>query len=173
MIPEGRDMQRNGRELKFIAGFILFFLIGQAGNYFLRRYAGDMVIHSLNAVPASVIINLLTPDEKTVARDIRICGPNVSMMIKRGCEGSEGMVLVLAAVLAFPAGIRKKLTAVLIGIIIVYVANLSRIVALFYSLRYIPDLFQIMHVYAGQVYIIVVSLMYFLVWATRVMRHEE
>ena len=128
MIPEGRDMQRNGRELKFIAGFILFFLIGQAGNYFLRRYAGDMVIHSLNAVPASVIINLLTPDEKTVARDIRICGPNVSMMIKRGCEGSEGMVLVLAAVLAFPAGIRKKLTAVLIGIIIVYVANLSRIV---------------------------------------------
>ena len=166
-------MSRNGRELKFVAGFILFFLIGQAGNYFLRRYAGDMVIHSLNAVPASFIINILTPHEKTFVRNISICGRNVSMTIMRGCEGTEGMVLVLAAVLAFPAGVKQKLPAVVLGILIVYLANLSRIVLLFYSLRYAPDLFQTMHIYVGQVYIIAVGLMYFLVWATRILQYEK
>ena len=84
--------------------------------------------------------------------------------VRRGCEGIEGMLLLIAAMMAFPAGLRAKLAGMIGGILFVYVFNLARIAGLYYVVKYKPILFDMMHIYVGQIIIIFIALVFFIFW---------
>ena len=89
------------------------------------------------------------------------------MEIAKGCEGIEGILIIIAAVCAFPAGVREKAFGLLAGVLLIYALNLTRIVGLWFTLRHKPALFEIMHIYVGQTYIIFFGFIFFVWWAVR------
>lgn len=81
-----------------------------------------------------------------------------------GCEGSEPIVLYIAAVSAFPALLKPKLIGGFAGVTLLYFLNLLRIVFLYYiglSDKFDFDLF---HVIIFPVIFIIISLVVFVGW---------
>jgi len=76
----------------------------------------------------------------------------------------EGIIILVAAILAFPAGIRSKIFGLLGGVFVLYILNLFRIAGLYYILRYKPVWFDLMHIYVGQTIIIFMAFIYFIAW---------
>lgn len=133
-------------------------------HYIVRPYINSFVVYTLTAGGSSKLINILTPEEKTFSKDAYIASGNFQLKIARGCEGIEGVIIIFAAILAFPAGIRSKIFGLTGGILILYGLNLFRIAGLYYTLKYKPIWFDLMHVYVGQTIIIFMAFIYFIAW---------
>jgi exosortase family protein XrtM len=162
-------LQSNSREIRFFLGFVVLFVMLQSAHYFTRSYTAPFLVDTMTTRAGSALINIITPGEKTVVRDGAIIG-GATVEIMRGCEGIEGMLLLIAAVLAFPARIRLKFYGIAGGILFIYAFNLARIAGLYYTIRYKPALFDMMHIYVGQTVIIIVSLIFFIFWLSRIER---
>jgi len=162
-----RLYRENVREIRFFFGFIVLFILLQTLQYFTLSYTSPFLVDTMTIKASSALINMITPLEKTVVQGGIITG-EATVAIMRGCEGVEGMLLLLAAICAFPAGILSKIYGIVSGILIIYIFNLSRIVGLYYINRYRPDLFDMMHIYVGQTVIIIISLIFFIFWVSRI-----
>ena len=152
------------REIRFFLLFLLFFFLGQAAHYSVRDYTTPLLVYKLNAQVSSKIINIITPSEKTFVRENVIGSRDFTIRIAEGCEGIEGILLLAAAIFAFPMGFMKKVYGVLAGCLMIYASNLLRIIALYYTLKYKPDMFDTMHIFIGQTFIILVGLAFFIIW---------
>ncbi len=157
-------IQSNAREIKFFLGFIFLFVLLQSAYYLVRSYATPILVDLITTKTSSKLINLITPHEQTAVRDGAITDGVYSVDIRRGCEGIEGMLLLIAAICAYPAGIRLKITGIIGGILVLYGFNIARIVGLYYIVKHRPDLFDMMHIYVGQTVIIIIALFYFIAW---------
>ena len=87
-----------------------------------------------------------------------------AVSIEAGCNGVEAMLVLLAAMLAFPASWRLKLTGIVLGVLAVQVLNLVRIVSLFYPGQWNAAAFKWAHLYLWQVLIMLDVLVVWLVW---------
>lgn len=164
-----RLYRSNSREIRFFLGFIVLFVTLQSVHYLTRSYTSPFLVDTMTTRAGSALINILTPGEKTVVRDSAIIG-GATVEIMRGCEGIEGMLLLIAAVLAFPTQVRLKVYGIAGGILFIYAFNLARIAGLYYTIRYKPALFDMMHIYVGQTVIIIFSLIFFIFWLSRIER---
>ena len=160
-------------EIRFVLYFILFFLVLQIANYSIRSYTSPLLVHTLTAGVSSRIINFITPSEKSFARGASIGSGTFSIAIAQGCEGIDGILLVTAALCAFNMGIRRKIGGILVGLLVMYMANLARTIGLYYTLKYRPNMFDLAHVYIGQTFIILVGILFFMAWITQFARSDE
>ena len=163
----------NEKEIKFVILFIVFFVSGQALHYLIYPFTDPLLVHELNAKASSMIINMITPGEESVVEGSLILSENFRVRVIEGCTGTEGMLLLVAAIWAFRMGIRKKILGSLVGCFIIYLANLIRIVALYYCLKYQPKVFEIVHIYIGQILLIFIALLFFILWAGRFGETDE
>ena len=161
------------REIKFFLLFIVFFFACNTTYYVFRDRVKPLVVDTLHVAVGSKIINILTPEEKTYVEKDTIRSSVVTLTIERGCEGVEGFLLIAAAICAFYAGIRQKIIGIILGFIIMYSANLTRIIGIYYTLKYKPALFDVMHVYVGQTYVIFIGLIFFIVWTVTLTQPHE
>lgn len=152
------------KEIRFFIFFILLFFAFQTLHYFARPYIAPFVVHTLTTSGSAKLINILMPQEKIQPRNEYLVSGGFKLKIARGCEGIEGVIILLAAILAFPAGIKSKLFGIIGGTLVLYILNLFRIAGLYYTLRYKPALFDMMHVYVGQTVIIFIAFLYFVAW---------
>jgi exosortase family protein XrtM len=159
-----RFYQANQRELNFVIFFILFFVCGQGIYYVSKTYLAPVVVHKLNADVSSRLINWIHPAERTTVHKNEIRSIGLRMVIEEGCEGTEGIILVTAALMAFEMPVIIKITGIALGILLLYMSNLVRIVALYYSLRYRPEFFDFLHMYIGQSFYIFVGAVFFIFW---------
>lgn len=114
----------------------------------------------VNAHVASTILNLM--GQRTRVSDFQVSSGQFGVDIRRGCDAVEPTALYLAALLAFPAPLRRKLPGILAGVIVLALVNLVRIVSLFLVGLYWPQLFDIMH---GEVWQAVFILLSVILWA--------
>src|SRR5690606_8573739 len=84
--------------------------------------------------------------------------------IERGCNGVEAVIILISAILAFPAPWKHKLIGLGLGFIAIQVLNLVRIVSLFYLGMWSPIWFKWFHEYLWQALIVLDALIVFLVW---------
>lgn len=84
--------------------------------------------------------------------------------IQAGCNGIEAMIVLLAAIVAFPASWKHRLLGLAIGIVAIQALNLVRIVSLFYLGQWSPAAFEWAHLYVWQVLIMLDALVVFLLW---------
>ena len=152
------------RELRFLLLFVLFFFLGQGIHYATRSYTAPFLVNFLNAGVSSKIINAVTPWEKTSLDGNVIVSGTFRLNVAQGCEGIEGILLIASAILAFAMGLREKILGILAGFLVIYGANILRIISLYYVLKYRPGLFDFMHIFVGQTFIIVIGLLFFLFW---------
>ncbi|HEY8239885.1 MAG TPA: hypothetical protein VIH35_00480, partial [Kiritimatiellia bacterium] len=80
-----------------------------------RTWTGDFLTHTLSAKPAAFIINAVDSRARAVAVDARIASPRGGINIRRGCEGTEVAIILFAALVAYPARLRRRAAGVFIG----------------------------------------------------------
>jgi exosortase family protein XrtM len=166
--PDGHGFFRKNRPmLLFFASFAAIFLALMTIHFFTRFHTAYFLITVLNADPSAHIINGLTPAEQAVVEGQVIRSGSFALTIARGCDGMDGILLVTAALLAFPMPWRRKLLGVGLGILLLYVANLIRIVSLYYIARYRPDWFDAAHIGVWQTLTIFIGVIYFAWWVGR------
>ena len=117
----------------------------------------------LNAKASVVVMNIF--GEGASARKTTISSPRYSINIAHGCDAIEPTGLFIAAVLAFPAGIRSKFPGLLLGTGVLLTLNLVRIISLFYTGVYWPRAFEVMHEDVWQPAFVLLSLLFWITWA--------
>ncbi|MET0067234.1 MAG: exosortase H [Candidatus Thiodiazotropha sp.] len=98
-------------------------------------------------------------------------GSGFAVSIEAGCNGVEASLVLIAAMLAFPAGWGARLAGIGIGFLAIQAMNLLRIISLFYLGQWSQLLFEWAHLYLWQSLIILDVLVVFLIWLRYLPRH--
>jgi len=121
--------------------FLLLWLLLQCGWQAARGTAVERwVIDGMTVETSVALINLLTPH---VAAQASATGGGIT--IRSGCEGTELLFPVLAALWAWRLGARTRLFGTIAAVMLVFSLNQLRLLALFYSYRDDPLLFGRLH----------------------------
>lgn len=144
--------------------FVVFCVLHFAYQFAAGTVVEKMIIDVATVRPSAFFINFLNPGEHVFAYGHRLISPHVRLSVLNGCEGTESLFLIIAAILAFKAPWRDKLVGLLLGVIVIYLANQVRIVALYFALRHDRELFSALHGYIAPVLIIAVGCLFYLLW---------
>lgn len=87
-----------------------------------------------------------------------------SVRIIDECLGIDLMLLLVAFIVAYPAPNRYRLAALIFGIPTVFAANIVRIIAVFLIACRNRGLFEVAHVYFGQIFMILVLCSFAAAW---------
>lgn len=87
-----------------------------------------------------------------------------AVSIEAGCNGVEAGIVLVAAMLAFPASWRERAVGIAIGLLTVQALNLVRIISLFYLGQWNKTFFEWAHLYVWQALIMLDVLLVFLIW---------
>ena len=117
---------------------------------------------NLNAELSSILLNLF--GQHTTVFEDTISSGQFSIGVKKGCDAIEPMALYVAGIVAFPALLKKKVTGLVVGLLIIFFLNILRIVALFLTGIYMPSLFDVMHVEVWQMIFILVAIAIWFLW---------
>lgn len=161
----GKEAGRKVGVVRFLITYLLmmgafFFLIGYKPIQQILDINGvytDMIIFFTEKV--LVLVGIIATHQGTI-----IHLPGISLDIKFGCNGLEAVMIFSVAVVAFPAGWRKKLAGILVGFLIIQVLNIFRIAVLAYTGVKHPKIFDLIHIYVAQGVMIVVALGVFLLY---------
>ena len=123
-------------------------------------------IDNMTVLPSAGLIAWLTPNEGVVAQNHRLLSPHVRLSVLNGCEGTEVILLLTAALLALRLGWRRKLLGIIIGGLLVYTANQLRIVTLYYCLRFDRSLFDALHGTVAPLAVIFIAALFFIYWTS-------
>lgn len=116
------------------------------------------VINEATVGTAVAIINAWTPDVQARAAGPRIKAPGGGINILNGCEGTEVLFLLVAALLAYPMSWRWRAIGMVSGTALVFTLNQVRLLALFYTYRSDRALFDELHGLVMPLLLIVVTL---------------
>lgn len=162
------------KEIRFLLLFVgLLALLNFVYFLFGGTRVEEFMLTQLTAKPTYTIINLLTPSEELLLNGVKLTSPHVDFEIVRGCEGMEGMLLMISAMCAFSLAWKEKLKGILLGLVFIYVFNILRIVGLYYLMRYHSEVFYFAHLFVGQSITIVIVSVFFVLWISRSMKRNE
>lgn len=150
--------------IKVSAIYIIWYLIY---DYYLLPDGQLDTFLSLSGVNlAGGILNIFGWDIYSEARVLAITGTN-GVEIQNGCNGLELIGLYMGFIIAFPGGpIQKRLIFLAGGILLLFVANVFRIMIFALSIYYVPTFWEQVHTYSSYFifYPIVLTLWY--IWTT-------
>jgi len=155
--------------------FLVVFVVLLAGSFSVLslHWVNDHVVEPFTAGVAwmsGIVLDLLGQDVVRTGTVIR--GSRFAVNIENGCNGVETMLIFLAAVVAFPATWRWRLAGLGLGVVAIQVVNLIRVVALFLTGVYLPDLFDTSHTVIWQTLVILSGVALWIVWANRSTAHS-
>lgn len=90
--------------------------------------------------------------------------------IEAGCNGVEAFIVLIAAMVAFPASVRLKLIGLAIGFVAIQSLNVVRVISLYYLSGWSPSLFEFAHLYLWQALIMIDVLIVWLLWMRHVLK---
>ena len=93
------------------------------------------------------------------------------MEIRDGCNGINVVIVLWAAIMAYPARLTWKLIGLAGGLAAIQILNLVRIISLFYLGEHWRPLFEFAHLYLWESLIIVDALAVFGLWSKRAVRN--
>jgi len=151
-----------GFAVKFLVCFAVLFGAFEAsrGSAFERFVVVDLIL-----VPTTALINVFTPEQHATLAGRVISGAGSSLNVTRGCEGIEMFLLLVAAILAFPAGWKRRVRGLLFGCILAYVLSVMRLMALHYILHYSPRAWEALHGLVLPLGPIILMALFFMQWS--------
>jgi len=93
-----------------------------------------------------------------------------AVTILAGCNGLEAMIVLFAAIAAYPAPWKHRAAGIVVGTLAIQALNLVRIVSLFYLGQWSPAAFEWAHLYGWQVLIMLDVLIVWLLWLRTIPR---
>jgi len=127
----------------------------------------ENVILPFTAGIAWVSVNLIELFDSGVVsagKVIRDLETGFAVSIEPGCNGVEALIILFAAIFAFPAPFKHKLIGFAIGFAAIQGLNLVRIISLFYLGQWNMTWFNWFHLYLWQALIILDALVVWLIW---------
>ena len=149
--------------------FFVLFTVLLVGLFTLEilQPAEKYVILPFTSLIADVsvgIIHLFDDNVTSASNVIRDNATGFGIRIERGCNGVEALIILFAAIFAFPAPLKNKLIGFAIGFVAIQALNLVRIISLFYLGQWNQVAFEWFHLYLWQALIILDALVVWLVW---------
>ncbi|HET6604252.1 MAG TPA: exosortase H [Xanthomonadaceae bacterium] len=149
--------------------FFALFLVLLIGLFSLRitNFVREWVTVPFTGLLADVsgfLIKLFDSGVATEGVIIRSIENGFAVAIAPGCDGIEAVIILVAAIAAFPAPIKHKLTGIGIGFLAIQALNLVRIISLFYLGQWNKTAFDWFHLYLWQALIVLDALAVWLIW---------
>jgi exosortase H (IPTLxxWG-CTERM-specific) len=149
--------------------FVVWFVVLLAGSFafYLLPWGQDYVstpITSAVAAVSVVVMKLFDPNVISYGIQIHDKVSNHGIEVVAGCNGMEAVIILFAAVFAFPATIRQKIAGFVAGFLAIHALNIVRIVSLYYIAKYSHTWFEWFHLYVWQMLIILDALVVWLLW---------
>lgn len=142
--------------------FIAIFVLLQWGWSAARgSWVERLVVHQVTVIPAAALVRLLTPEIPAQAVAASIKAPGGGLNILNGCEGTEVMFLLAAALAAVSLPWQHRVLAMLLGTGLIFVLNQGRILTLFYTFRADRSLFDALHTAVLPVLLVAATAAYF------------
>jgi exosortase family protein XrtM len=150
--------------LKFVFAFVILMGCFEAsrGSAFER-----FTVETLILKPTAALIDSVTPQEQVRLVGRTLVSPDgADLRVTRGCEGIEMFLLLIAAILAFPASWQRRARGLLLGSMLAYALSIARLMTLHYVLRYHRPMWDALHGLILPLGPIVLLSLYFLRWSS-------
>lgn len=87
-----------------------------------------------------------------------------SVSIDQSCSGIDESLVLITAILAYPANYKNKILGVIACFIIIQLLNVTRIITLFYLGQFSEELFDIGHSYIWRIVVLLGIFFLFYIW---------
>ncbi len=118
------------------------------------------------------IVGLFDAHAVAYGKILQSTSTNFAISIERGCNGVEAVIILVSAMLAFPAPWKHRLIGIGLGFLAIQILNLVRIISLFYLGQWNRQWFEWFHLYLWQALIVLDALIAFLVWLRYLPRRD-
>ncbi len=154
--------------LRFALIFLSSFAILIGGFEATRGTAFErFLVETLILEPTTGLINTITPHEHVqLAGRVLVSPDGSSLRVTRGCEGIEIFLMLIAAIVAYPASLKSRAQGLLWGSLLAYVLSITRLMLLHYILRYSPTLWEALHGFVLPLGPVVLMALFFLRWSS-------
>lgn len=167
----------------FLIKFLLFYVVFTfVYNYYLNQFESKknevdgitkLVSEHTNSLliffghKAEIFQNETEPSIKLIYN-----GKFVSRIIE-GCNGVSVMILFAAFVFAFSVKLKRTIIYILLGCLIIYVLNISRIAMIAYALYYYPKYNELLHGTIFPLFIYGVVFLLWVLWVTKLSGYDK
>ena len=157
--------------VRFFLGFLILqaLLFGMELTPWAQRWFVVPWTDTLAAVSAG-LVEVFDPGVVADGKLLQSGSTGFAVSIEAGCNGVEATIVLVAAILAFPAPWKRKLLGLSIGIAAVQGLNIIRVISLFYLGQWSLDAFDFAHQYLWQALIMLDVLIVWLLWVRTVPR---
>ena len=151
--------------IRFFVVFLvlLAFLFGLELTPWAQRWFVEPWTTTLAQISTS-LVTLFDSGVTATGKVIASTSNGFAVSIEAGCNGVEATIVLLAAMLAFPAPWKHKLVGLAAGVVAVQGLNVVRVISLFYLGQWNRDVFEWAHLYVWQALIMLDVLIVWLVW---------
>ena len=156
----------NRRSILFLVKFVLVMLALYAvvAIHPVNDHAIEPFTAALTWCASRVV--LLIGESATLSGTV-IRTPAFAMDVRNGCNGIEALILLVAGMLAYPAGAGARILGIAGGFLIVELVNVFRIAMLVWIGVHHRASFDFFHVAVWQTLIILISVALFVFWSRR------
>lgn len=149
--------------------FFLIFMTLLIALFALRisAFGEEYITGPFTGLLASIsvwVVTLFDSDVISYGKIIASSTNGFAVEIAPGCDGIEAVIILIAALVAFPSPWKHKFYGVLIGFLCIQALNLVRIISLFYMGQWSQVAFDWFHLYLWQALIVLDALAVWLIW---------
>lgn len=149
--------------------FITIFIVILAALFTIEMLVPvqEHVIIPFTSLLARISAAMILPFDSSViayGKVLQFKDTGFAVSIEAGCNGVEATIVLIAAVVAFPASWRARIAAILLGFLAIQVMNLARIISLFYLGNWNMEFFEWIHLYLWPALIMLDVLIVFILY---------
>jgi len=147
---------------RFLVALIVFYVV------IALNPVNDRVIvpFTRGVVRASALL-LRSVREPVEVTGTVIRSPRFALDVQNGCNGVEAMMLLAAAIFAFPATMRSRLAGLVVTSVAIQLVNLVRVSSLVWLGEHHRDVFDVIHVAVWQTVVILAAVSMFVLWSLK------
>jgi len=161
-----------------VARFVTLFVVTLLGLFTVEMLVPvqEHVIIPFTAMLARLSAALILPFDTSViayGKVLQFKDSGFAVSIEAGCNGVEATIVLIAAVIAFPASWKARISAISLGFLAIQVMNLARIISLFYLGDWNMQFFTWIHLYLWPALIMLDVLIVFIVYLRYLSNNEK
>jgi exosortase H (IPTLxxWG-CTERM-specific) len=153
------------------------------GIVFVARFFAALIVFyaliALDPVNEHVIVPFTEMIVRTTAAAMHVVHEPINVVgtvirtsrfaldVRNGCNGVEAMMLVAAAMIAFPATVRSRLAGLLAACLAIQLLNLVRVSSLVWLGEHHREAFDVLHVAVWQTIVILAAVSMFVFWSLK------
>ena len=147
---------------KFLAALIVFYVV-----LALEPVTDHVIVPFTEGVVGATAFLLRTAQQQIEVAGTIIRTPRFALDVRNGCNGVEAVMVLAAAMLAFPATLRSRIIGLVTGSVAISILNLVRVGSLVWLGEYHREFFDFVHVGVWQSLVILEALSMFVFWSRR------